>query len=1104
MVPNFALALSFEGITLLRRTGQSWARIEEVPIDHADLDAAVIAMRDRAEALDPKGANVAVVIPNEQIRYLELPDLGGDDTARDVAIRAALDGATPYPVSDLRTDHVQTAGRLKIAAVAQETLDEAETFARDHGFTPVCHMARAPEGRFDGPVFFGPASSWKRAVSRPQRAMQIVAADEAALQPVPAPAKPTHAQGDGAALTDATAPGPVAPAAPETASPADPVPPANAAKAQPAKRFTSLAPHKPSTPTQPAAPMATPDATEKPGQIVQPAEQSVPFETALRLAAAASPSPAAIDAADKPAKPLLPPRETPAEASPPPKDPDAPPLMAFSTVRANRESGKIAPAPKPVLSPREEGKPRRLKARFTPVAEKEMATRDAGITSDQLDEAPEDVKPTAVPFGRALSAPKNDDLAAKAPGAPRLPTDARQPSVEKSSSENTLSEQAPPKPTLEPKKPALGRLARQQDKAQTNVAPKKAQPGSLSATPSPAAPSAAPPVAAPSTPPPPKAQLTAPAEGKPRKLRKGGKRKRRAPDVAPAAQGAAPRVVSPADTGHGAPSVTRPNLATPASNAPSIAARDAAPASVPVPKPAAGNPNPLARLAALRDAKPAAQSEAVAKPALAGSAAARPAKKSLLNPRDERERMTVFGARQEQQIGGKPRFLGLMLTSFLLLFLAGVAAWASVFLEDGLARLFRSEEPATAIATAPVIESTPVALSTPDAASPAVSTSLTPVARPASPQQDGAAPSVASGLSPTLSAPDAEEQADIQLAALETPPPATDAAGPMLNVPIVPRALSPEEAQTTYAATGFWLRAPNAPRLPPIDAVDQIYVVSLDPSIKIFDAVALPDPGPMFEEPILSEPGLPPPAGLTFDIDERGVVRATPEGALTPDGLRVYAGLPPVVPPLRGRSEDPVTADDPAAPNPLQLFRPEARPNDIIEQRERATLRGISRQELEAFRPVQRPRTAQEDAELAEPDARATDQAVRASLVPVGRPRDMASIVSRTEEERPTQPIQTAAAAAIVPQSVQPNVPSSANVAQAATVRNAINLNKISLIGVYGTPANRRALVRLASGKYLKVKVGDELDGGRVAAIGEDDLRYLKRGRNVTLKMPRG
>jgi hypothetical protein len=71
-------------------------------------------------------------------------------------------------------------------------------------------------------------------------------------------------------------------------------------------------------------------------------------------------------------------------------------------------------------------------------------------------------------------------------------------------------------------------------------------------------------------------------------------------------------------------------------------------------------------------------------------------------------------------------------------------------------------------------------------------------------------------------------------------------------------------------------------------------------------------------------------------------------------------------------------------------------------------------------------------------------------------------------------------------------------------VKNAINLRAVNLIGVYGKPSSRRALVRLSNGRYQKVKVGDRIDGGRVSAIGDAELRYKKGSRNLTLKMPKG
>ena len=82
-----------------------------------------------------------------------------------------------------------------------------------------------------------------------------------------------------------------------------------------------------------------------------------------------------------------------------------------------------------------------------------------------------------------------------------------------------------------------------------------------------------------------------------------------------------------------------------------------------------------------------------------------------------------------------------------------------------------------------------------------------------------------------------------------------------------------------------------------------------------------------------------------------------------------------------------------------------------------------------------------------------------------------------------------------------PDLPTTITVAKQATVKNAINLSKVSLIGVYGSSANRRALVRMPNGKFLKVKIGDQLDGGKVAAIGDNEVSYVKHGRTIVLKM---
>jgi hypothetical protein len=80
----------------------------------------------------------------------------------------------------------------------------------------------------------------------------------------------------------------------------------------------------------------------------------------------------------------------------------------------------------------------------------------------------------------------------------------------------------------------------------------------------------------------------------------------------------------------------------------------------------------------------------------------------------------------------------------------------------------------------------------------------------------------------------------------------------------------------------------------------------------------------------------------------------------------------------------------------------------------------------------------------------------------------------------------------------------SASVAKQATFRNALALDKTALIGVYGTPSQRYAMIRNTNGRYKKVKVGDRIDGGKIQAITATEVRYQKGSRLVTLALPKG
>lgn len=471
----------------------------------------------------------------------------------------------------------------------------------------------------------------------------------------------------------------------------------------------------------------------------------------------------------------------------------------------------------------------------------------------------------------------------------------------------------------------------------------------------------------------------------------------------------------------------------------------------------------------------------------------------LAPPEDEAERMTIFGARSSQRgKRGKPRFLGVILTAALILLMVGVAAWATIFPDSGVGRLLRGVEPE--IALTPEIPEIAAPAAVPEAretATPEARETVVPEARETVTEDPvpEATPRAAVPEPEIALAPEPETAPEVA----EEPEPV---AGP----------LSPDEARARYAVTGIWQTPPAPPQEPEAGTIDDFYLTSIDEDVPMGDAVALPAVPGLAPDARPATPAAPAPPGTEFTIDARGLVVATPEGALTPDGVLVRAGPPPVIPPDTPTRAVPVpgvtlTEDAAAELERLSDIRPRSRPSDLIEQQERGALGGRTRTELSGLRPRPRPEaTVQAAAVSTDPDAvtaalaeavedaapEATPQAVAASLKPRTRPGDFERIVREA-------PQQSAAAA-----TVAPRIPSSASVARSATDRNAINMRQVNLIGVYGSPSNRRALVRLSNGRYQKVQVGDRMDGGRVSAIGDSELRYNKRGRDVVLRMPKG
>ena len=812
MKPDFALSLSFEGIALLRRGPKGWMVLGDVMLTSGTLSDDLAALRRKADALSPHGGQVKLVIPNEQIKFLTLPDTGAD-TDLGARIRKALDGATPYAVDDLVIDWSVRDGTVFVAAVARETLTEAEVFIAGHHFTPVCHVASAPDDQFDGEVFFGPATGWSG----------------------PAPER------DGAAV----------------------------------RLFHGVAPADPPAEPAPARPPADPVGTQ-----AEPPKTAAPEPDAVK---AVSPQPAVPD-------------------TPEPSAPPAP--VAFTSIRAHRKD----------------------------------ADKDAG-PAPRLDGATR--APSAV-------TPPPEHLAFRSkPETAAPPTDGAETAPKVKVTEGTIA--ADPAPESAGSRSRFGFLSR------------------------------------------------------------------RKPDPAPK---------------------------------PVPAPAPAAPRAVPEP------PRPVRTSALLARAQATPDAAATA-------VAAAPT---------ERQRMTVFGQRDAQKIGGKPRFLGLALTTWLIVFLLGVAAWASIYVSDGVARLFRGADPQVVA-------------------------------------QDGAAPVVVDDTNA-----ETEVQADLETAedtpatvelaslAVADDSVADDAPVEALAQPVPVPELTDEQIAATYAATGIWQRAPEAPALPATAPVQDVVAAGIDPVTASFDAIALAQPDAAGRDVSPGPQALPFPPGVRFRMDARGLVIASPEGTVSPEGAVVFAGRPAVVPPPRP-AEAALLVENPdllAERQRLRGLRPVLRPTNLTENAERAAFSGLNRAELAAFRPRLRPASLQQ---LAAPEPEATKLAIARSARPIPRPRDFASIVARAREAAP-EPQETQVAAVTSPRNVQPDIPSSASVAKQATVRNALNLRRLNLIGVYGKSNDRRALIRLPNGRFQKVQVGDRLDGGRVAAIGEDALRYTKGGQTVTLEMP--
>ncbi|MCU9839214.1 hypothetical protein OEZ49_15670 [Ruegeria sp. WL0004] len=530
--------------------------------------------------------------------------------------------------------------------------------------------------------------------------------------------------------------------------------------------------------------------------------------------------------------------------------------------------------------------------------------------------------------------------------------------------------------------------------------------------------------------------------------------------------------------------------------------RSSEPVTPPPVKPKRGNA-PAAAKPVARPAAPVATAHPITEevPPPGFTPAVRPSQV----PRDEADRLTIFGARKGGGIGGKPRFLGLSLTVGLLLFLAAIAVFAAVV---GTAVFWdgseRHDEPAPASISPPA---DPATAASPEAPTPLPlpeSSDNTPVPapEPASIDED---PVQLSALQDPADRPTLSGTDDAVLQALQVDPQQVEE-----------MEFEPEpDTGAGQTEAGILVTAPDAPEVPGLIGLGDLFVASIDRTDIFQDAVALPDRTRFDTDALPEGSNAAASVGQAFALNDKGLVEPSAEGTVNPDGILIFAGRPARVPPTPPVRFEAAPEND-AAQERLASKRPKVRPDDLVEQAERSQFGGRSLTELASLRPKARPASVQEQAE-AEQAASPEDEAQAVSPLAVAsakkprlRPERLvvAAAAANTNLGSLANPSRGAGSNidgdGFVAATVKPKAPSPTSVARQATLDNAINLRNLNLIGVYGTPSNRRALVRLPSGRYKKVKVGDSIDGGRITAIGDSELRYQKGGRNLTLKIPSG
>lgn len=281
----------------------------------------------------------------------------------------------------------------------------------------------------------------------------------------------------------------------------------------------------------------------------------------------------------------------------------------------------------------------------------------------------------------------------------------------------------------------------------------------------------------------------------------------------------------------------------------------------------------------------------------------------------------------------------------------------------------------------------------------------------------------------------------------------------------------------------------------------------------------------------------------TASADERP---ALPGGALAQTAAKVAEASPApdprfanVSPRARPASMTPPeaapdTTDAASVIQEVEGLRPRLRPEDLQPTPEELVEAEDTEGQMQASpRPITRPETVASAAIVAPPvDETGTALAVAVSQRPEMRPSGIsrasvnaalaaalepppaAAVPAAPAAAPPAQVASVAAPRAAAPRQVEaedepaaprsavPNIPTKASVAQQATETGALPLGRTNVISITGANSNRTALVRAGNGRISRLRVGDRIDGGVVAAITQNAIHYRKGNTLYALEMP--